>query len=521
MHRLVCLFIVLKIAVFPIDGRSEQGRSDLARDAVVFRFHMANEPSSFNPAQFSSTEASYFFNAVYRGLFRYQTGQGLIPEGAKKCTFITPLRLSCELNPMARWSDGSQIIAADYVRAFRNLLSSDSKGPGAEALQHVKGAQEAFAGLQSVKNIGVRTLSTHHLEIEFATPDPDFLYKTTAPVLAPIKQDSFPGRDQAPALVVNGPYMIERWDIGKKIRLKPNPFYFFAQSLSPTNLKPHVEILFIDQDETALSLYEQGVLTFLRRLPTTLIDKYRTRPDFLQVQLTRFDYIGFGTALKEHPHLRRALSHSLEFKELQLVLRSKGTPGCPALPDSYYNEIPCLNFNLHVARAALSKVPTGVQRRRWTLEFSKLGGDDNKQTAEWIQAQWKKNLNLTIDLQQVEQAVFLQRLRENPPPIFRKGVGLERPTCLAALETFAPDGAENFLRLKSSWYFEILNKLGRAKSMTEKKELCTKGTRFLIDENYLIPLGQLSFSFLAQKRFTGWKVNELNHLDLTDLIVSP
>ncbi len=525
--------VVLFSTVLIVPTASQSAPPD---EPAVFRFHMASEPSSFNPAQFGTTEASYFFNAVYEGLFRYQTGRGLISAGATKCVFKNPLLLICDLNPNARWSDGSKIVAADYVRAFHNLLGPGAKAPGAEALRNIKGAQASFAGHRAVTEIGVRAPDPLRLEFTFATPDPDFLFKTTSPLLAPIKSTSFPDRAQAPSLVVNGPYMIERWEIGKKIRLKPNPYYatstraknkkqgtgfnppFNLLSNPPSSVaKPPVEILFVDEDETALSLYDQGILTFLRRLPTSLIEKYQTRPDFLQVQIARFDYIGFGSALKDQPQLRRALSHALDFKELQRVLRSQGLPGCPALPDTYFKEVPCLSFDLQVARVALSKVPTEVQKRRWTLEFSKLGGDDNKKTAEWMQAQWKKNLDITIDLQQVEQSGFLHHLRENPPPLFRKGVGLERPTCLAALETFAPDGTENFLRISSPQFSKILQQLGHAESEAEKKRLCTKGTRFLIDENYLIPLGQIRFSFLVQTRFKGWHLNELNQLDLTDL----
>ncbi len=515
-HRLIPL--VLLICGCTLGKKEEDG---------VFRYHLANEPQSLDPARLTSTDASYFFNNIMRGLYSYSNERGLEAEGAESCHFVTPLRLECKL-AQTFWSDGSEVVADDYVRAFRRLLSAGGKNPSVELLKNLKNALQVHQGKLPPAELGMQAVGKDRLIFEFEKPDPDFLYKLTTSVLVPTKIDSYPERGKVEGLYFNGPYRVVQWTLGSRLHLEPNPYY---KRGNPE--RPRVEILVnLDDEQTALNLYEQKTLTFLRRLPTTYIPKYKGRSDFHQIPLARFDYIGFGAELKDHPKLRSALAHGADYRELQIIYDALGIPGCPSLPEELAEEMPCVRFDLERAKRDLAEVPAEVRKKRFKLYFSKSGGDDIKKGMEWFQEQWKKNLGIQVDLHQTEQGVYLALLREKPPAIFRKGVGLERPTCLAALETFAVDGAENFLRLNDPKYERLIESLalisrpdtfGRTtKPPTPKmKKLCTEALRHLLDQNVLIPLGRIHFTILADTRFKGWSLNEMNQLDLAHLRYQP
>jgi oligopeptide transport system substrate-binding protein len=297
------------------------------------------------------------------------------------------------------------------------------------------------------------------------------------------------------------------------VRLESNLHY----KKGDAKARPPVEILFVDDDETALNLYEQGQLTFLRRLPTTMIPKMKSRPDFIQVPIARFDYLGIGPQFENEPDLREALAYSLDFNELARIYDALGIPGCPSLPRHLMEAEPCIKFDLPRAKAALAKASSDDKKKRYSLGFSKLGGDDIKKGAEWEQAQWKKNLGLTFDLDSAEQGVYLARLKSNPPSVFRKGIGLERPTCLAALETFAEGGSENYVNFHDAKYEKIVAELTSAKSEKQRRKLCSQGIQILLDSHKILPLGRIHFTLLARPEFKGWSLNEMNQLDLARL----
>ena len=484
----------------------------------IFRFHIQVEPLSLDPILVQSTEASYFLNNVMRGLYSYDNDEGLVEEGAKACQFKTKLKLVCELATDASWSDGSPVVADDYVRAFRRLLGATSKNAAVELLKNIKNAKAIHGGQSPIETLGVHALSPHRLEFKFVVPDPEFLYKLTSSLLVPVKNSIFPSREKSNEAVTNGPYKIASWTPGHRARLEPNLKYKRGSTA-----RPNVEVLFIEDDDTAYNLYEQGELTFLRRLPTTMIPNAKKRSDFIQIPIARFDYLGFGPGLNDQPALREALAYSLDFNELARIYDALGTPGCPSMPRSLMNEETCIKFDLKRAKAAFEKVPVDRREQRFVLGFSTMGGDDIKKGAEWEQAQWKKNLGLKVDLESAEQAVYLARLRQSPPAIFRKGIGLERPTCLAALETFARDGSENFIHFDNDAYEKIISKLTDFQGSDQKrrKALCSEGVRILLASNRILPLGRIHFTLLARPEFKGWSLNEMNQLDLARLHWAP
>lgn len=495
----------------------------------TFRLHLPYEPESLDPARTKSVEANYFFNTIMRGLYQYKDKQGLVPDGAKKCTFQTSTKLVCELSEK-KWSDGSAVTAQDYLRTFRNLVAPDNPSPMVELLKNVSNALAIKSRQKPLEQLGVFAPTKDRLEIEFNAPEPDFLYKLTASALTPSKYDTFPppgslGTESKP-MVFNGPYRILKWQRGKSLTLEPNPYF---QGGHPQ--RPKVEFLFLDDEQTALHLYEAKKLNFLRRLGAVHIAKFKARPDFHLAPLARFDYLGFGSELRDQPELRAALSYSADFSELQKILDALGIPGCPSLPEKFMDYPRCVRFDLKKAQAHLAKVPEEMRKRRLTLMFSKLGGDEVKRVMEWFQGQWQKNLGVRVELQQTEQQVYLATLREKPPALFRKGVGLDRLTCLAALETFKKDGAENFLKIADPIYEKAVSRVASTVVNNAKgepqppspaaKKACGEAVQRLLDQHLLIPLGRIHFALLADTRYAGWTLNEMNQLDLSQIHAMP
>lgn len=484
------------------------------KNSKVFRFHLLGEPYSLDPAQTQAIAGSYLYANIYRGLFRHTPDEGLIPEGASgPCQRQGWQKLSCPLNPNMKWSDGQPVKASQYVRSFRRLLDPNIKSIQTELLLHVKGARAVLSGDLPVTELGVSAPDDHTLLIEFETPDWEFEYKLIAPALSPVRSDEFPDRDKAHELITNGPYKIVNWRKGRGIELTPNPHYFRP---SRKHLPP-VEVLLIDDDSTAQRLYEHGRLSLLRRLVASEIPAFRNREDFLQISMARFDYIGFSHRLYNQPQLRKAFALAVNYPQFKDLFHAKGRPGCPSMPPALMSELHCLSFSKNEAKKSWQRVSPELRKQRWSFGFSQMGGDDIARAAEWFQNQWRKNLNARVELQPVEQGMYLQNLRANPPDIFRKGVGMDRPTCLAALEIFGSENRENYIRLKNKKFDEVLTQLNSELSPEQRKKLCTEGVKILIDNHYIIPLGEMHFSMLASPQFEGWVINELNQLDLTHL----
>jgi oligopeptide transport system substrate-binding protein len=475
-----------------------------AKDQAPFRFHLFVESHGVDPQLTNSASGNYVLHLLYRGLYVYHSRQGLKPVGAKECTWDSPLKLTCHLNPQMRWSTGARIEASDYLKSFRRLVDPKIASPQSGVLSGLKNAGAIASGKMAPDQLGVRAVDGDTLVFDFAQPDPEFLYKLIHPALTPFPPGGYPPVAKAETVVTSGPYRIQQWKSGAWIRFTPNPYF-------PSKAhRPPAEAYFVDDDTTALRMYETGRLDFLRRLTAREIPRFKGKPGFYQIPMARFDYLGFGPELESSPDLRSALIHGVDFATFMKMFETLSPPGCPSMPAKYMDKVYCQKPDFALAKKANSE-------RSLDFYFSRMGGEDIAREAEWFQGQWRKNTKLKVELHSEEQSLYLAKLKVKAPMIFRKGVTLDRPTCLAGLEIFQRDNPENYLRFNDPEYERLLVNLTQAKDESERKQACRLAVERLLNSNRLIPLGEMFFTILAKPSFRGWDLNELNQLDLSEL----
>ncbi|MCB0378682.1 MAG: peptide ABC transporter substrate-binding protein [Bdellovibrionales bacterium] len=480
-------------------------------DKTYFSFHLFSEPLHLDPARSRASSASYFFLNTLRGLYIYDDEKGLISEGGR-CRWQGSLRLHCSILPSHLWSNGQRVTAEDYRRAFWHVISPQTASPRADILQNLKNAQSILNGKQPASSLGFHILNKFEFNLEFTQPEPEFIYKLSSTALFPRPEAQPSDKESYKNFLSCGPYQIEDWKMGSELRLKPNPYY-----KKGSKNRPPVKVYFIDDEMTAFRLYENGRLSFLRRIPANLAASLEGRKDLFKIIMARYDYIGFGKKVMQNSNLRKALVHSIDYEKLKKLLRATGRPGCPSLPKKWLLTPPCYNFDLDLAKEALSKVPEKLKNEVFQLKVSQLGGNDIKNQAEFFQNQWTQHLGLNIEVAQVEQGTYLNELKQNPPDIFRKGVGLDRPTCTSALETFSEESHQNFIGLKDPDYQKLVEALSREENRQKRRSLCQKGVDFVMTRELVIPLGEMHFTIMANPDFVGWKLNSMNQLDLAKL----
>jgi oligopeptide transport system substrate-binding protein len=476
--------------------------------AQTFRFHLISDPSSLDPAKLSTSQSNYFYSTIFEGLYAYDDEKGLLPKGAESCKWINPKHLSCKLNKDKKWSDGSPVTSEHYVNSFRYLIDPDNHARRVDLLFSLKNARKIYAKKRKVETLGVHASGKHKLDFYFDKNDGDFLYKLTTPVLVPYK--TLPKKENWSKVLYNGPYKIDSWT-SQKIKLSHNKYYDSKKN------RPPVEIYFVEDDTTALQLYNSGILSFLRRLPATEIPFYKKSKDFLQLPVARFDYVGFEGKDFSNDDFRKALIYSVNFEEFKKLFHALGRPGCPSMPESYFTKTPCYDFDLKKAKAFLEKVPKDLKSKRIKFYFSTAGGEDIKRAVEWFQHQWKKHLGIQVEAIPVEQKMYIAMLKKGVNSIFRKGIPLDRPSCLAGIENFYSNAPENYLKLNDSELDKAIDKLRRNTQVENNKKLCTEAVNTLLEKYRYIPLGRIHYSLMVSPKWTGWRLNELNQLDLSEL----
>lgn len=489
----------LGLVAFSVTGLAQK---KAAENSAVFGLHISKEPTHLDPNKINASVASYVLGNLYRNIFTYDNDKGLVPELGESCSRPTSNVLVCKLKKNLKWSDGSALTSQDFIRTYLKMLKIESQSPRADLLFKIKNAKAIYQGEK--RELGITAPNSLEIRFEFSEPDPEFEYNLASLQLSPTKEK---------LAAFSGPYLLKDWPRGEKIRLEKN-LHFFRGNPS----RPPVEIFFIEEDTVSLQLYQKNQLQFLRRLPTLFIATYRDKPEFHWIPVLRFDYYGFGEIFKDNELARKALATSLNYPELQKIFSSPGRPGCSSLPSQWTTSSRCYDYNL--AQAKKDWKDSKLKQNNFQMLYSVLGGEDHRRATEWLQSQWQK-IGANINPASRDNKVYLSEMKKNPPPLFRKGMTPDRPTCLAILETFSEGHPENYLRLKSSAYEKILTQISAATTETEKKTHCTEGVNFLMSHYLLIPTGSYDLAVLAKPSYKGWVLNQINQLDLADLSYQP
>lgn len=460
--------------------------------AEEFSFHLNEEPAHLNPYKLDKLSGQYVLTNLFQGYFNIDKDLNLKPGLAKKCVWKTNTHLVCTMGKNY-WSKGQLIPLHAYLNSLK---------------YHLKHHPESFVSqvLVGLKdNNALKIEAPDKLHIMLKKPDADFLYRLSVPSFSPLPagiiDSEIIGRDYA-----TGPYKLKKWNRGRNLELTRNEQF-------PVKVKnpPTVNVYFVFEDNTALAMYESKQLKLLRRLPPEVERRFKNSTELQYVHYLRFDYLGFGPSLKDKKTLRKSLAEGLNYPEFQKIFQSLKPPGCFGLPAKLSSFSRC-----HELSQPEKKLTDDVSLK---LYFSGQGGENLTRSVQWYQNQWKKNLGLNIRIIPEDTKALGYRLQSKPPDIFRRGVPMDRPSCLAALEIFESESLDNFVKFKSKKYDELVRQLRENPSLDPLSKIskCTEALAILFKSYMIIPLGEYHIPMLSDPRFQGWSINGLNQMDLTQL----
>lgn len=461
------------------------------KDEKTFSYNIPIAPQTFDPLLQTGTNARYLLNNLYLTLLKWDKNNKLINSGAKSCQW-NENKLTCKLKKHLKFQDGTPINAAHYINSLNLLKKNQIK--------------------KTIDFQNVAYVSLDDYTLQFTANDRNFDLKNQLTLLeiSPRKEEKF--YKTSSSVISSTNYYIESFAKNQHLILK---------SKKDKDLK--VKIFFIEEQSTALRLYQTQQLSLLTMVPQREIAKYRGSKELFFVPMVRMDGLFFNPRMDAN--LKKALFHSAPFEKLKELYRSKGTPGCPALPSTYYNnKTYCYDFDLKKSEKFLAEGLKLADRSEFAnrplkLSFSSLGGDDIQRGMEWFAHEWQKHLDLKITVDPLESGVFLQKLRSGQFDIIRKGIPLDAPHCLEALTSFRSNDPNNAARFSDKEFDQLLDQMKEVQPDSSQKlsDLCDRAMSILHKNYTYLPLGPMYFSYLQNGKFKGWYINSLNILDLENL----
>ena len=213
--------------------------------------------------------------------------------------------------PDAKWSNGTDVTANDFVFAWQRLADPDLASEYAFILEtiHVVNSSEVVAGEKPVEELGIKAVDDKTFEVTLSLPC-DFLLGLMAfPSFFPLNKEFFESQGDQFALGVDnmiycGPYNMTDWKQGESYTFTKNPDYF----KNDPDAAETVVFKFQQDTQTAVLDYQSGNIDVVK-LQGEQVDMYKEDPGFTnRLQ----GYLWYIPVNLQNLNLRKALHYAID-----------------------------------------------------------------------------------------------------------------------------------------------------------------------------------------------------------------
>lgn len=469
------------------------------------------EPPTLDPALATDHSSVQIAIQLFEGLTEIDEAGQPAPLGADKWEVADDGRtFTFSLRGDRLWSDGTPVVAADYVWAWRRAIDPRTASDYAALLYPIKNAARIHTERLDPALLGVTARDPKTLVVNLEEPLAHFPILTSLITFVPLKKDvleRFGDRWTRPEnIVVNGPFRLLEWIHDKQLQLERNLTYPGFDRIMPRAM---MRIFPDDGAAQVLAAYEGSQLDVLGTGATFEIpasDAERILGDAASratVHTTPQSGTLFLAVNTRKQHLqdgrvRRALGQVIERERvLKDVLKRVGAPAIALVPDGIAgrDEGRWPTEDVDAARAALADAgfPEGQDFPPITFAFNV--SPQWTQLAEYLRQRFQDTLGIELKLEPMEWTAFTRWRRGED---WAKDGDLARAGWLADYEdpyawyNLIWDSREDPSSFNSAWKLDVYDAYVREAALTfdraDRAKLYGQADEVLAAEYPAIPI---------------------------------
>lgn len=502
-------------------------------EGIVFRRSIAGEPDSLDPHRSEEASTADVLRDLYEGLTTESPDGTILPGVASRWEISEDGRVyRFHLRPDARWSNGDDVTAEDFVAGLRRSADPKTGSSYSQILDPIENADAVLAGRAAVETLGVTAIDKHLLEIRLKAPTPYFLgllsHSATYPIHGPslaLHGDRFarPG-----TLVSNGAFVLDEWVVQSHLKLTKNARYWGASELELDTVLYHS----LEEPASELKRYQAGDLDFTESIPNTRFKWIRENFDD---ELRIAPYLGiyyYMFNITRPPFDNAGLRKALNLAVDRQILTEKVT-GVGELPAFGFvppgvsgyesRRFPWADWDddarLEAARGLYAEAgydddnPLRVQ-----LYYNT--GENHKKIALAISSMWRQALGVQTELINEELRVLLDHRRDRSRwELMRLGWVGDYDDPNTFLEIMQTDHGQNDTGFSDPLFDELVSNASRELNPVRRMEMLAEAEQRMIDQYPVVPLYFYVTKRLVKPWVQGYKPGIMDHNYSRDLSI--
>ena len=377
-----------------------------------------------------------------------------------------------------KWSDGSDLTAADFEYSFKRLANPGTAAPYAETVVGmIDGYQDAIGNPDADGNTTTDpdwdALNVHASEdgktltVQLSYPCSYFDKLASFVATSPVQQATVEANGDSwctepDTYVCNGPYMITEWIPSERIVLSKNPYYVGGWDSSKI-VSDTITLLLLEDSSASYAAYNSGEAQLVKDVPTDEIPSLTRAEDggdFYLDEIMGTYYISLND--QEEPftdvRVRKALSLAIDRDYVANTIM-QGTyepaynfvgPGIVDETGMFYDNAnggeryisDDYEANLEEAKSLLAEAGYPDGEGFPTITYSANDSGYHIPVAEYLQQAWGE-LGITMNIDKVEWASFLPLRRAGDYDVSRNGWVMDYNDPSHMIELFCSTNGNN------------------------------------------------------------------------------
>ncbi|MHA6481398.1 peptide ABC transporter substrate-binding protein [Paenibacillus sp. strain BS8-2] len=428
----------------PANNGANNGGEETPSTPQEFRFTLASEPPSLDPALMTDAQSSIVAAGLYEGLTRLNTkGE---PENAiaKELTASEDGKTyTIKLRDDVKWSNGDPVTAHDFEYAWKRSLNPETASEYAYMLFYLENGEKFNAGEASADDVGVKATDDYTLEVKLYTPAPYFPSLLAHYTYLPVHQATVEGNEawaaEAKTIVSNGPFTLKEWAHADKLVLTKNPDYYNKDAVNFDT----VTISLVEDENTVYQLFETDKIDWIGAqagsVPTDMTKQLieEKKAEVTSVASTYYYLFNTEKAPFSNVKVRKAFSMAIDRQSLiDNVAQANQQPAYGLVPPSIagvqgkmFREVYPDNYFTENVEEAKKLLAEGLAEEGMTAlpEVTLLynTSEGHKKLAEAVVDMWRKSLGVEVKLANQEWGTFLETRKAGQFDIARSGWGAD------------------------------------------------------------------------------------------------
>ncbi len=512
------LVLVLSVFLSACGGGSNNGGNsggdgdgDSASEQVLNLVETAEIPSMDTT---QATDATSFnaMNQVFEGLYRLDENNeptlGMAAEEPTEEEKDGETVYTFTIRDDAKWSDGSDVVADDFIYAWHKALNPDTISPYA-SMFGTAGIKNGNAIITEgdplygkVEELGAKAVDEKTLEITVDTKVPYFKSLLTFATFYPQPKAYADEQGEqfaleADTMLYNGPFVFAEWNHGEGWTFEKNAEYWDAETVSLEKITTKV----VQDTATTVNLYETGKID-RAGLSADFVDQFKDNEEFSTIVEPTMYFMRMNqeTEALANKDIRKALYLAYDREGLVNVLLNNGSVAAKYfVPKDFVNGPDGDDFREFSPDGFYADQGEEEAKEAWEKGLEALGTDsveleflttDNElaaKIAEYAKDQFETKLDgLTLTINKQPWKQFLELEDSGDFDISTGGWGPDYPDPMTFLYMFETDGAYNRMGYSSEKYDELVSGAKKETDEAKRWEMMQDAEKVLMEEDIAI-----------------------------------